>query len=86
MGRWLIISSVAPICCCAAVRGSSERNIVRARLLSSFAPIVQWIKQLRPKEKLYVRIVVGAPQSIMAILLQDGYFYSLFIVGLLQLT
>jgi DNA-binding XRE family transcriptional regulator len=28
---------------------------------SSFAPIVQWIKQLRPKEKLYVRIVVGAP-------------------------
>ena len=25
------------------------------------APIVQWIKQLRPKEKLYVRIVVGAP-------------------------
>ena len=26
-----------------------------------FAPVVQWIKQLRPKEKLHVRIVVGAP-------------------------
>ena len=28
---------------------------------SSFAPVVQWIKQLRPKEKLCVRVAAGAP-------------------------
>jgi hypothetical protein len=32
---------------------------------SFLAPIVQWIKQLRPKEKLYVRIVVGAPYYLI---------------------
>jgi hypothetical protein len=31
--------------------------------LSSFAPVVQWIKQLRPKEKLHVRVVAGAPKT-----------------------
>lgn len=27
-----------------------------------FAPIAQWIEQLRPKVKIYVRVVVGAPK------------------------
>jgi hypothetical protein len=30
-------------------------------ILHGYAPIVQWIKQLRPKEELHVRVVVGAP-------------------------
>jgi hypothetical protein len=38
---------------------------------SSLAPIVQWIKQLRPKEKLYVRIVVGAPAKIPVMICRD---------------
>ena len=30
---------------------------------SFLVPVVQWIKQLRPKEKLCVRVAAGAPQS-----------------------
>jgi hypothetical protein len=37
----------------------------------SLAPVVQWIKQLRPKEKLAVRVRSGAPQESLMKLATD---------------
>jgi len=45
-------------------RLTRRKIYVNTKSFFSFAPIVQWIKQLRPKEKLYVRIVVGAPRKL----------------------
>ena len=40
-----------------------------------YAPVVQWIKQLRPKEKLAVRVRSGAP-TLFAVLVDIVEKYS----------
>lgn len=41
-------------------------NILEGLISPLIAPIAQWIEQFRPKEEIYVRIVVGAPGLVVS--------------------
>ena len=48
-----------------ALRSQRKDNKLFGAAMPLYAPIAQWIEQFRPKEEIYVRIVVGAPELVL---------------------
>ena len=78
----LIPSLVRPTICLRQIGCSSEAEEICEHISSAsfLAPVVQWIKQLRPKEKLCVRITAGAPSNMTKRLQNISGWYGILAI------